>query len=154
VRPTRGKAVLPPIERPLTDAEVSVRRFDPVDAEALISGRDAESNRFLGEGSSDPRPAGCIWVGASIVGWIDYDRDDREWLAADEVNVGYNIFPLYRGQGYGTRALRLLRQFLSNLEPPYVATVLIHPANLASISLATRAGFIEVPRVDGQVFMK
>ena len=53
----------------------------------------------------------------SIVGWIDYDRDDRAWLADDEVNVGYNVFLQYRGHGYGTRALRLLREHLSSLEP-------------------------------------
>ena len=146
--------MLPPIEHPLIDAEVSVRPFEPADAEVLIAGRDAEFRRFLGEGSPDPRPAGCIRVFDSIVGWIDYDRDDRAWLADGEVNVGYTVFAPYRGHGYGGRALRLLREHLSSLEPPYVATLLIDPTNVASLALASRAGFNEVARVDRQVLMR
>ena len=146
--------MLPEIEDPLFDGEVSVQPFEPADAETLIAGRDAVSRRFLREGSRDPPPAGCIYVSDSIVGWIDYDRDDRGWLAGDEVNVGYNVFPQYRGHGYATRALRLLKEHLSSLEPPYRATLLIDPTNMASLALARRAGFEETARVDGQVFMK
>jgi RimJ/RimL family protein N-acetyltransferase len=89
-----------------------------------------------------------------IVGWIDYDRDDRAWLADDEVNAGYNFFPLHRGHGFGGRALRLLREHRLSLKRPYVATLLIDPTNVASLSLACHVGFIEVPRVEGQVLMK
>jgi Acetyltransferase (GNAT) domain len=142
-----------PLDRILHGEAVIVRPFEEQDREALLAGRDDEFVRFLGEGTQDPRPFGCICVGELIVGWIDYDRE-RTWLGPDEVNVGYNVFPPYRGNGYGTQALCLLKNFLDGLEPPLRATLLIDPQNAASLGLASRVGFREVGRVDGEVFMK
>jgi RimJ/RimL family protein N-acetyltransferase len=146
--------MLPSIEHALADSELLVRAFQPADSATLIAGRDGEFRRFLGEGSPDPRPSGCICVFGSVVGWIDYDRDDRAWLADDEVNVGYSVFSQYRGCGYGTRALRLVMKHLASFEPPYNATLLVDPTNFASLALAVRAGFVEATRVDGQLLMK
>jgi RimJ/RimL family protein N-acetyltransferase len=64
------------------------------------------------------------------------------------------VFPNYRCNGYATRALRLFAFYLSELEPPLIATLLIDPANGASLSVADRAGFHEVARLDDQVFLK
>jgi predicted acetyltransferase len=135
----------------LTDDVLALRSFDASDALPLLSGRDPEFYQWLGEGS--PEPAACILVAEAIVGWIDYDQN-RSWLAKMEVNVGYNVFPNYRRNGYATRALRLFASYLSELDPPLIATLLIDPANRASLTVADRAGFYEVARIDDQVFLK
>lgn len=141
------------LRRTLSDDVVSIRPFEVGDGEALIAGRDSESYRFLGEGTPDPHPIACIAVGTTIVGWIDYDHE-RAWLATDEVNVGYNVFPKYRRYGYGTRALRLFQGYLESLDPPLRATLLVDPENAGSLALAAAAGFRVVAKFDDQLFMK
>jgi RimJ/RimL family protein N-acetyltransferase len=136
---------------PIADDVLSLRSFDTSDTLPLLAGRDPDFYEWLGEGSSEP--AACIWVAEAIVGWIDYDQN-RSWLATAEVNVGYNVFPNYRCNGYATRALRLFTSYLSELDPPLVATLLINPANGASLTVAERAGFREVAKLDDQVFLK
>jgi RimJ/RimL family protein N-acetyltransferase len=146
--------VVPTLRVPLTDEVISVRPFTPDDRSVLVAGRDAEFLRFLGTGSPEPNPISCIYVADTIVGWIDYDRNDRAWLGEVEVNVGYNVFPPYRGNGYATRALTLITEYLATLDQPLAATLLIDPANVASLIVATRAGFREVVRIDGQLLLK
>jgi hypothetical protein len=51
------------------------------DVHVLVSGRDAECTRFLGDGSPAPRPAACIVVDDKVVGWADYDHG-RSLLSA------------------------------------------------------------------------
>ena len=81
-------------------------------------------------------------------------RTDRAWLAENEVNVGYSILPEHRGNSYGSRALGLVRNHLGGLVPAVEATLLIDPANGASLALASRAGFQEVARIDDVILMK
>ncbi|MEM7273277.1 MAG: GNAT family N-acetyltransferase [Actinomycetota bacterium] len=149
-RPT----TVPPFERPLVDGELTVRPFVAADRDALIAGRDAAFRRFLAEASAEPAPMACLSVGGTVVGWIDADADDRHWLADDEVNVGYNVFPDHRGRGYGTRALRLLSHWLRAQDPPRVPTLLIDPDNEPSLAVAGRAGFHAVAEVDGERLFK
>lgn len=137
--------------RPLVDGTVIVRPFEESDGRKLVVGRDDESRRFLGEGSPDPRPLGVIVVDGDVVGWVDAD-DERDWLANDEVNLGYGVFPLARGRGYGTRAVLLLSEFLTQLDEPLRPTLLIDPANTPSRALAARAGFVDAGRLDDQLF--
>ncbi len=132
------------LDRQLTDGVVTVRPFDPDDRQILIDGRDDEFHTFMGEGSPEPTPTACITVegrdGPVIVGWIDAD-DDRTWLRERELNLGYSVFAFHRGNGHATRALRLFRDQLEAQHPPFVPTLLIDPANAASIVVAQRAGF-------------
>jgi len=133
----------------LCDEIVAVHPFDPADRAALVRGRDDEFYRWLGAGSSEPAPAGCIWVQGDLVGWIDYDHD-RPWLREQEVNIGYSVFQESRGNGYATRALRLLCDFLQSQDPPISPSLLIDPKNVASRAVASRAAFECVSKVDGQ----
>lgn len=143
------------LDHPRTDGVVVIRGFDTSDQQTLIAGRDEEFRRFLGEGSPEPAPTACICVQDTIVGWIDYDHDhDRDWLDEHEVNVGYNVFPEYRGRGYGTSALRLLCSFLDVQDPPLVPTLLIDPDNGPSLALGRRAGFEKVGEIKGQHFLR
>lgn len=141
------------LDRVLVDGDLTVRPFDVSDRQALLSGRDDEFHRFLGQCSAEPRPVACICLRGDVVGWIDYDHDDdRHWLETDQVNVGYNVFEAHRGNGYATRAVELLAAHLAILDPPLRPTLLIDPDNVASLAVAERAGFVETAQVDGERF--
>lgn len=138
--------------RSITDGVVSIRRPFDGDGERLIAGRDEAFHRFMGEGSDEPEPAGCVVVEDQVVGWVDFDAD-RDWLEPGEVNLGYSVFAEHRGNGYATRAVKLLLHHLALTGAASVATLLIHPDNthhwrsphvpassLTATSTATRTG--------------
>lgn len=141
------------IESILTDGVVELRRSTPEDAPLIIAGRDAEFRRFIGQGSAVPAPEYVIVVGGSVVGWVDHDRDDdRWWLAPDEVNIGYHVFPADRRNGYAKRAVGLMIEHLRADSDWETATLLIHPENIASLTVAERNGFERVKDVDERTF--
>ncbi len=143
-----------PLDRALTDGEITLRSPTDGDVEILVAERDAEFRRFFGEGSPSPRPTAVI-VNAvgQAVGWIDCDVE-RDWLQEGEVNIGYNVFAQHRRRGFATRSLRLLVEHL-RADPDFAAaTLLVDPANAASIAVAYRAGFEQHEDVNGQLFFK
>lgn len=134
---------------------VSLRPFEPSEAPLIVAGRDAAFRRFIGEGSAVPSPEFCIVVDGSVVGWIDHDRDDdRWWLAPEEVNIGYHVFPEHRGRGYATRAVGLMLVHLREDTEHRVATLLIHPDNVPSLTVAERNGFERAADVEGRTFWR
>ena len=80
--------------------------------------------------------------------------DDRWWLAPDEVNIGYHVFPAYRGRGYATRAVRLMVEHLRTDTDWETATLLIHPDNTASLIVAERNGFERAEDVEERTFWR
>ncbi len=143
--------------QPRTDGVVSIRPSTADDVPTLIAGRDEAFARFLGPGDPEPRPLACIVVGDLpgdvVVGWVDHDHA-RSWLEPDEVNVGYNVFAEFRGNGYATRAVRLLLEHLACDTSWTVATLLISAENERSLALAARAGFERVDDLDGHPYWK
>ena len=123
------------------------------DAAVLIAGRDEEFHRFLGPGAEEPRPTACIVAEGKVVGWVDYDPDPA-WLSAGEVNVGYNVFPAFRGRGYASRAVQLLVHHLAVDTGHYTATLVIHPDNARSLALAERNRFTPCGELDGSRWFK
>ncbi|WP_205528687.1 GNAT family N-acetyltransferase [Desertimonas flava] len=123
---------------PASDRVVLLRPFEVADRRVIIQGRDEESDRWLGPGSPEPSPTACIEVGGLVVGWIDADPSPA-WLQPGEANIGYSVFPAHRGNGYATRALRLLA---AELDVPGVnrALLVIDVDNHASIRVARAAG--------------
>lgn len=112
------------------------------DTAVLIAARDDAFRRWLGAGSYNPSPTGCIVVGEQVVGWVDYDHDpDHDWLGDGEVNIGYFVFAEQRGNGYATRAVELLLKHLARDTQYTTATLLIDPENEASLAVAGRCGF-------------
>ena len=136
-----------------TDGLVLIRAPEPGDARLLIAGRDEEFRRFLGPGSDQPAPAGCICVAGLVVGWVDYDID-RAWLLPGEVNIGLHLFAQHRGSGIATRAVRLLLHHLAVRTSHTTATLLIEPANERSLALATRIGAVRSAHPDGAYFKR
>ena len=116
--------------------------------------RDDQFRRFMGDGADDPRPTFCVLDDGNVVGWVDFDRDEREWLTHDEVNIGYGLRRDARGKGYATRAVQLLISHLARETDVVTATLLIDPENQWSLGVAERARF--GPRLDlnGQAYFK
>lgn len=133
-----------------TDGVVTLKPPRPGDAQTLIAGRDDDFLRWLGPGAEEPRPVACIWVGDELIGWVDYDLD-HDWLQPGQVNVGYYLFPDARRKGYASRAVELLLVHLKNTEHT-VATLVIHPDNARSLTLARRLGFERAGEVNGDLF--
>lgn len=123
----------------LSDGVVSIRPPEPGDIEALVAGRDTESDRWLGTADQSPDPTACVMVDGRIVGWVDYDTDQK-WLQPREVNVGYNIFRPHRRQGYATRAVRLLLARLADATETSRAYLAIDAENRGSIAVARALG--------------
>jgi RimJ/RimL family protein N-acetyltransferase len=129
---------------------VTLRASTAGDEPVLIAGRDAEFHRFLGPAVDAPRPAACIVVGGTVVGWADHDHDpEHDWLAEDEVNLGYFVFAGHRGRGYATSALSVLTAQLAEDTAWRTASLLIRSDNEPSLAVARRSGFEEIgPRGD------
>jgi RimJ/RimL family protein N-acetyltransferase len=133
-----------PVLVPMSDGAITIRPPGPGDRAVIVAGRDAESKRWLGEGSDNPAPTGCIAAGGQTVGWVDYDTD-RDWLHPHQVNVGYQVFAEHRGHGYATRAVRLLIEHLAALTSYREATLLIDERNAASLAVAARLAATPAP---------
>jgi RimJ/RimL family protein N-acetyltransferase len=150
-RATRGTLLSVAALRPTSDGLVTIRPPAPGDAAVLVAGRDEQSRRFLGEGDDEPDPTACVVVRDEIVGWVDFDVD-RAWLAPGEVNVGYGVFAAHRGNGYATRAVKLLLHHLAVATAHHTATLLISAENGRSLALARRAGFTSRGDLDGHPY--
>jgi RimJ/RimL family protein N-acetyltransferase len=138
-----------------TDGAVSLRPSTPGDVPLIIAGRDGAFRRFIGEGSAVPRPEFCIVVNETVVGWVDHDRDeDRWWLAPDDVNIGYHVFPAQRRRGYASSAVRLMLVHLRDDTDWRGATLLIHRDNAPSLAVAKRNGFERAADVEGRTFWR
>jgi predicted acetyltransferase len=128
-----GEVVLP-----ATDGVVTLRPFVLGDRQAVLDGRDDESERWLGPGSAEPSPSACIEVSGDIVGWLDADLT-ATWLQSGEANIGYTVFPAHRGHGYAARAVRLLAAELAERDLR-TALLVIDVQNRVSIGVARAAG--------------
>jgi len=142
-----------PALRPTTDGLVTIRPPEPGDAALLVAGRDEVSRRWLGAGTPEPDPTGCIVVDGEIVGWVDFDLD-RTWLLSGEVNLGYNVFAPHRGKGYASRVVQLLMHHLAVGTDHRTATLLIAPGNARSLALAGRTRFVPHGDLDGNPYFK
>lgn len=142
-----------PVLRPTTDGLVLIRPPRPGDAAILVAGRDEEFHRWLGPGSSDPQPTGCVVVDDEVVGWVDYDLE-RDWLSDGEVNVGYGLVPAHRGKGYASRALQLLMHHLAVSARHHTATLLIDAQNERSLAVGARTGFAPGGELDASRYFK
>jgi RimJ/RimL family protein N-acetyltransferase len=88
----------------------------------------------------------CIVVGGQIVGWVDYDTEPTS-LPPTAANIGDNVFAPYRRQGYATRAVLLLLEYLRDSTDIEQAVLAIDVGNEASFGVARAVGAV----VDEQI---
>jgi len=138
------------VDATITDGVVVLRPPTPEDREALVATRDEQFRRFMGEGASDPQPTFCVVRDDRVIGWVDHDRDQREWLTHDEVNVGYALHPDARGRGWASRAVMLLLHHLAQATDVRVATLAIDADNPWSLGVAHRCGFADAGTITGE----
>lgn len=145
----------------LTDGVVVLRPLALADVDAHIAGEDAELVRWLSDGPST-RKATTAYVRRGLLAWaaggpafsfgIRGAGDDvlqgtieaqlaRPYLAANQANLAYGLYPHARGQGLATRAVILAREFLARCPDVDEAVIRVHPGNPASAAVALRAGF-------------
>lgn len=114
--------------------------------------------------SSDVAENINIWLPAAlerddIYYFSIYDADqlvgqiflhDIDWGSGESL-VGYHLFqPRYRGKGIGTKALNLLKEFVTEWERLRELIVITSNDNLASQRIAQKCGFLHTgaPRED------
>lgn len=76
----------------------------------------------------------------ALVGTIDVQLD-QPFLTAGQANLAYLLYPLSRGHGFATRAVRLAVDFLRRHTDIREALILTGTDNPASAAVAQRAGF-------------
>ena len=154
----------------LTDGVVRLRALTRADAPEHLAGEDEELWRWL-SGSRATLETVQSAIDYWRAAWRDGARirnfgvwDDatallagnveanflQSTLAEGEVNVSYAIWPAFRGRGYATRAVELLCEHLGESSDADVAVVRIDPANVRSLAVARRAGFVEVASPEPQ----
>jgi RimJ/RimL family protein N-acetyltransferase len=112
----------------VTDDIISLRPPGGAAVPLIIAARDDEFRKWLGPGPDNPTPTACTLVSDEVVGWVDYDHDrEHDWLAPEEVNIGYFVFAKHRRKGYATRAVALVLRHLPDKTGYTAASVLVHP---------------------------
>jgi RimJ/RimL family protein N-acetyltransferase len=85
----------------------------------------------------------AVVLGQQMVGHGGYDGPPGRNAASapDAVELGYAIFPPYRGQGYATEAARLLMNAAGKRAAVRHFVLAIAPSNAPSLRIAHRLGF-------------
>jgi RimJ/RimL family protein N-acetyltransferase len=125
-------------------------RIGPPNPTMLNEGQEAEAEHwYLHE--APHREDVCyfsIYADWRLVGAIFLHDID---LATGETLIGYHLFdPAHRGQGIGTRALTLLKQYLKQQTQLTRAVIITSRENAASQRIALKCGFTHAgaPRED------
>jgi RimJ/RimL family protein N-acetyltransferase len=165
VRPVRladrGDARLMP-EPVMADAAIELDAYSDDDAQAQLAGEDEEHARRFGW---YPDRSTVESVAEAIAEWRDDERlrrprrafairtaGDRVLVGGCEIRidpdrvgeVSYWVFPAYRGRGLASRALRLLVPWATDNLGVERFRLEIEHDNVASIRVATHAGFVPV----------
>ncbi|MGW2654603.1 GNAT family N-acetyltransferase [Streptomyces sp. NPDC001478] len=144
----------------LSDGTIELTPLGPEDLEPHLAGEDAELARRLNGGpgtregvaaylrhcreqweTAGPLRAFGIRAGeaGTLAGTVDL-RFTAEGLGPGEVNVAYGLYPVWRGRGLATRAVRLVCRYAAG-EGAARAVIRAEPDNAASLAVARRAGF-------------
>lgn len=158
----------------LSDGTVTLSPLRLDDVEAHLAGEDDLLVRWLTGGPATRQGVEAYirqcreqWVtagplrsfgirvrsGATLVGTVDL-RFEGEGLDSGQVNVAYGLYPVWRGHGLATRAVNLVCRYAAE-QGATEAVVKVEPQNVASATVALRAGFTfarQISEQNGTVF--
>ncbi|MBP6944427.1 GNAT family N-acetyltransferase [Patescibacteria group bacterium] len=147
------------------DEIILLRPFTFEDVERHVAGDDKESIKWLNEGHPSTVESTRAWIERQhqslrdggpvftfaieridthdLIGMVETNLDFEkfEGYQAGDANVSYALYPEARGQGYATRAVNLVLQFLQTKEEIRRAVLQIDRDNVSSLGLAKRCGF-------------
>jgi RimJ/RimL family protein N-acetyltransferase len=132
----------------LCAGNVELRPWRDADSEAVgASPRDSVVGRYFGRPIGDQRPSPPDPDAPSYAICQAGEPLGRIWFrpGVRPLEVGYFLKPDAWGQGLATAALRLVSDWLLDVEQVERIVLITHPDNLASQRVAIRAGFV----VDG-----
>lgn len=92
-----------------------------------------------------PGPKWCFsadTADARYVVYVDADLANRN-VPAGAANISYACHPAYRGQGYASRAVRLVCRFLRDHTEAQEAHIVVDPRNTPSRRVALAVGAVE-----------
>ena len=155
-----GVPPLSPPDPPLTDGVVTLRGFRDTDAGAIeVMMEDAEIARWTRAPSPYRLRDAVEWLSThatlmrrrSEMPLAIVDAEDEELLGSISLRLGadargefgYAVARWARGQGFGTRALRLYARYAFDALRLERLEVFIRPENEASLALAEAVGFQE-----------
>jgi len=145
----------------LTDGVIFLRPLNAEDAADHLAGEDEEMAKWLSGGRSTPagvdtfirnnqeswrnggpRRAFGVFNCASnrLIGFIEVNL--ARIVEPGQVNVSYGVFRQWRRQGVALRAINLMDEYLRTATEARQMVLRIVPANIASLKLAEKAGFI------------
>jgi RimJ/RimL family protein N-acetyltransferase/8-oxo-dGTP pyrophosphatase MutT (NUDIX family) len=140
-------------EQTMTDGVVTLRPFDERDIEAHLAGEDDEIRYWSGQ----PGPTDAERMTEAVQRW-NAERDARTHLTfavvhddravgvvearlrRESASLSWSLYAGQRGQGYATRAIRLLVSHLFDDLGVRRVEAEVDPRNHASQRVATRAG--------------
>jgi aminoglycoside 6'-N-acetyltransferase len=98
-----------PNDSALRDGDLTLRRFEPADAEALEAMfAEPEVKRWWVDSDYDRENGWVVEVDGEVAGWVQYEEDTYEWYPSVALDIALKTG--LHGRGYGRRALRLAIQ--------------------------------------------
>ncbi|HEX4249125.1 MAG TPA: GNAT family N-acetyltransferase [Pseudonocardia sp.] len=166
--PRSAKMITMGVREGLSDGVVTLSPLELADVDDHLAGEDDELAYWLNGGrgtlatveahihdcvaqwtTGGPVYALGIRTGrGQLAGTVEV-QFDRPYLAYDEVNLSYGVYPSWRRQGIATRAVLLACQFAAGMGAVR-AVIRADVLNLASAAVAVRSGFVHLKRtLDG-----
>jgi RimJ/RimL family protein N-acetyltransferase len=160
-----------------TDGVVTIRPLGPDDLDADLEAKDDEQIEWLWlpgqreqweamapeeqreharrglEAHAASFGSGPKWTfaadvdGSRYVAYVDCDLAN-DHVPAGEANISYSAHPAHRGNGYVSRAVRLVVGFVADNTAAREAHVIVDARNVASLWVARSLGAVEAGRLD------
>ncbi len=155
----------------LTDGVVLLRCLEEWDAAEQVAGEDADWIKWFSGGPGSIEGV-TLWIrenrdewtnGGSRLNWAVVEISsgmlvgnvevnlDLSWLDPGHVNISYGVFADHRGQGFATRAVHLVYEWLAEQRTDaHVAVIQIAPDNVRSFRIPMALQFEECGRIKNE----
>lgn len=152
------------MENSLSDGIVFLRKITAKDVERHLAAEDEPTVRFLSGGrstaksvlawaktaeqswnSSGPKRSFGIALSkeGELIGMVDFNVEAPK-LHVGVANISYGIYPDARGNGYATRAVELVTNYIRYQTNINIVVIGAHTENVKSQRVAERLGFLRL----------